>query len=273
MKPMILSSGKPPSIDEQSFTCPHCGALAHQSWWRVSAEHIQGDSPPSVKWGANQIASMQVDPDFSESQRQELLERVNKLNTGMPSIESSEKSGYGHHHVNNVNISQCYSCRELAVWLHDRLIFPQLALAIEASPDMPAHIKLDFDEARQIYPLSPRGAASLLRLSIQKLCIALGEKGKNIDDDIASLVKKGLSTEIQQALDVVRVIGNEAVHPGQIDLNDDPSIAQTLFELVNMVVDEMISKPNKIKEMYEKLPPTKLDAIKRRDTQKTSSGK
>jgi hypothetical protein len=66
------------------------------------------------------------------------------------------------------------------------------------------------------------------------------------------------------------VIGNEAVHPGQIDLNDDPSIAQTLFELVNMVVDEMISKPKKIKEMYEKLPPAKLDAITRRDTQKTS---
>ncbi|WP_424033423.1 DUF4145 domain-containing protein [Methylocella sp.] len=49
---------------------------------------------------------------------------------------------------------------------------------------------------------------------MQKLCVELGEKGKNIDDDIANLVKKGLSPELQQALDILRVIGNEAVHHG-----------------------------------------------------------
>jgi Domain of unknown function (DUF4145) len=82
-------------------------------------------------------------------------------------------------------------------------------------------------------------------LAVQKLCAVLGESGKNINDDISSLVTKGLPVQIQEALDIVRVIGNEAVHPGQIDLNDDPATAASLFELVNLIIEERISEPKK----------------------------
>jgi hypothetical protein len=67
---------------------------------------------------------------------------------------------------------------------------------------------------------------------IQKLMIAFGEKGENINEDIASLVKKGLEVEIQRALDVVRVVGNNAVHPGKIDLKDDGGTALALRSLI-----------------------------------------
>jgi hypothetical protein len=102
-------------------------------------------------------------------------------------------------------------------------------------------------------------------LAVQKLCAVLGESGKNINDDIASLVKKGLSVQIQEALDIVRVIGNEAVHPGQIDLNDDRATAASLFELVNLIIEERISEPKRRAEMYAKLPASKRDAIAKRD--------
>jgi hypothetical protein len=130
---------------------------------------------------------------------------------------------------------------------------------------MPDEIRADFNEAREIFFLSPRGAAALLRLAVQKLCAVLGESGKNINDDIASLVKKGLSVQIQEALDIVRVIGNEAVHPGQIDLNDDRATAASLFELVNLIIEERISEPKRRAEMYAKLPASKRDAIAKRD--------
>ena len=130
---------------------------------------------------------------------------------------------------------------------------------------MPADIRLDFEEAAKIVDLSPRGAAALLRLAIQKLVAHLGEKGRDINGDIANLVKKGLDLQIQRALDIVRVIGNEAVHPGQIDLRDDKLMAMQLFDLVNLVVDNMISRPKQIDEMYEKLPEEKRTAIEKRD--------
>jgi hypothetical protein len=63
----------------------------------------------------------------------------------------------------------------------------------------------------------------------------------------------------------VRVIGNEAVHHGVMDLKDDRDTALQLFELVNSIADQMISHPQKIKTMYLKLPEAKRDAIAKRD--------
>ena len=38
-----------------------------------------------------------------------------------------------------------------------------------------------------------------------------------------------------------------------------------IFDLVNLIVDQMITHPRTVKEMYAKLPPSKLEAIERRD--------
>lgn len=148
-------------------------------------------------------------------------------------------------------------------------IFPQVDLSIpEPHVDLPHEVGDDYIEAYRIFNRSPRGASALLRLAIQKLCKALGESGKDINSDIAKLVKKGMPSHIQQALDIVRVIGNFAVHPGELDIRDNPEIAKQLFSLINEIVEDRISKMKKhdrILTLYTNLPQDKLDAIKNRD--------
>lgn len=120
----------------------------------------------------------------------------------------------------NCRFARCTHCGQETIWKNDRMIYPDSSPAPTPNPDLPEDIKTDYEEARTIISRSPRGACALLRLCVQKLCGFLGESGKDVNADIAALVKKGLNPKIQKSLDIVRVIGNEAVHPGQIDLRD-----------------------------------------------------
>lgn len=135
--------------------------------------------------------------------------------------------------------------------------------------DLPEEMKDDYLEAREIADRSPRGAAALLRLVIQKLMPVLGESGININADIKALVQKGLPVPIQQALDSVRVVGNSAVHPGELSLKDSPQIAHQMFSLVNAIVEIMIAQPKRIAEIYAALPERDMAAIEKRDTPNT----
>jgi len=168
------------------------------------------------------------------------------------------------------HIAYCDHCAKPTVWAEDggKMIWPQNAsLAPLPNPDMPSDIQNDYSEARSIAALSPRGAAALLRLCIQKLCKHLGEPGKSINEDIGNLVQKGLPVQIQRALDVVRVIGNNLVHPSQMCSADVPETVSSLFDLVNMIVQDRISEPEEVKRIYENLPQGSLAAIEKRDQQ------
>jgi len=167
--------------------------------------------------------------------------------------------------VSGIVVSVCEHCGEPTIWYNGSMIYPLTSIAPLPSDDMPEELKDDFNEARDIVSISPRGAAALLRLVLQKLMKHLGEKGENLNEDIANLVKKGLPEKIQKALDAVRVIGNNAVHPGQIDVKDDIKTAVMLFELVNMIVEVMITQPKKVDDIYNKLPESTKRSIENRD--------
>jgi beta-galactosidase beta subunit len=169
--------------------------------------------------------------------------------------------------LQNTMTAKCSHCQQTSFWVAEKMVYPLTGNVEMANPDLPDDIKNDYNEAKDIVNVSPRGAAALLRLAVQKLCIHLGEKGSNINDDIKSLVKKGLPATMQQALDSVRVIGNNAVHPGTIDLNDNIEIAYALFGFVNIICEMLISQPKKVKEYYEKHIPVNIrTAIEKRDS-------
>jgi len=168
--------------------------------------------------------------------------------------------------IEEMYLSFCLKCNKYSVWLYEQMLYPISSVAPLPTEDMPSDVKYDFNEARDIVNRSPRAACALLRLSIQKLMVSLGEKGENINTDIGSLVKKGLREKIQKSLDSVRVIGNNAVHPGEIDLKDDTQTATSLFELLNIIVDDRISQPKKVDKIFEGLPKKSKEAIEKRDS-------
>jgi len=131
--------------------------------------------------------------------------------------------------------------------------------------DMPEDIKKDFEEARLVAQFSPRAAAALLRLALQKLCEQLsGQKG-DINKSIKKLVENGLSSRLQKAFEIVRIAGNNAVHPGELNLDDDPKIVGTLWGLINMIVEKMITEQKEIDAIYDKMPEGAKTAIEKRD--------
>lgn len=166
---------------------------------------------------------------------------------------------------NDIRTSECEHCNKFAIWHKDKMLYPNIGNAPLPNVDMPEDVKIDYKEAASLNTLSPKSAAALLRLAIQKLCIHLGGQGKNLNDDIALLVKDGLPVTIQQSLDVVRVIGNNAVHPGQITIEDSDEVYH-LFQLINLIAEYMISMPQKVKSLYSGLPTGALEAIKKRDS-------
>ena len=62
----------------------------------------------------------------------------------------------------------------------------------------------------------------------------------------------------------MRVTGNDAVHPGQIDTDDSETVKQ-LFDLTNIIVEYMIALPKRVSGLYASLPTDKLKGIENRD--------
>lgn len=181
-------------------------------------------------------------------------------------MQNSTTEGYGWHSMQHWKAALCDHCKDISLWHRETLVYPANSNLPLPNEDLSKEIQEDYNEAANIIERSPRASAALLRLAIQKLCKQLGQQGDKINDDIGELVQKGLPVQIQQALDIVRVIGNEAVHPGQIDLKDNKEIAYQLFELVNIIAQTMLTQPKNISMLYSNLPKDKLKGIIDRDS-------
>lgn len=170
-----------------------------------------------------------------------------------------------------VALSFCWQCNTISVWVANweeekrdysgwRMIYPDQSLGPQPCEDMPDEIKKDFIEASKIVDDSPRGAAALLRICIQKLMPILGEDSGHLDTDIAELARKNrFPDDIIHSLDAVRVIGNRAVHPGEIDLFDDRKTAHSLFTLTNYIITQTLTERREIGAILRNLPVHKRD--------------
>lgn len=219
-----------PKFQEKAFTCPYCGSYAQQNW------EIKG---LFNSWN-------------------------NTYSTVGKSIDRTAK--YNFDKLDKLSLSTCQVCGKYHIWNNDKMILPTNSAIPMPLEDMPKVVKDLYLEAREVYPISHKSACAILRLAVQHLCKELGEKGKNINDDIGSLVSKGLPERIQKALDIVRVVGNNAVHPGVMSEDDTKEYAEKMFKLLNIIVDDRIVQPKEIDRLFDGLPEGTKKAIERRDS-------
>lgn len=165
-------------------------------------------------------------------------------------------------------VSRCSRCSELALWLDQTLIYPRTRIGPEPLAQTPAPVLAIYEEAREVAGISRKSAAGLLRLALQMLLDELEPGDAAINTKIAALVRRGLDENVQRAMDILRVVGNESVHPGQIDLDADDELLLGLFALINLIVEQVIVRREQVDSLFSRLPKAKVEAIERRDAPK-----
>jgi hypothetical protein len=239
----------PPGTGKTAFNCPHCDTKTTQFWYDVRLWRLQGT--PEV-----QKINLPMKPG-----QLGVPIKVDKPVSVLPQLEHLNADGLLH----NSFVSVCMECGRFALWFGSQMRFPIVTKAPPAHPDLPEELQADYDEAANILALSPRGASALMRLIVEKLCHHLGYKNKNIDTNIAKMVEDGLPVEVEKALDIVRVVGNGSVHPGRLDLKDDIETATKMFEIVNYIVMDRITRPRELQHMFDtKISPGAKDNIAKR---------
>ena len=226
----------PPQHAKGQFHCPHCGVYAKQRWSHLRAvndNYTKYDNLRRKTYSSNISGLTEINGDLPETW----------------------------------TVSICEHCNQMTVWFNTAMIYPKKIITEQPNKDLNDDIKKDYLEAANVLADSPRSAAAILRLALQKLCVQLGENGKNINDDIASLVKKGLNPAIQKSLDVLRITGNNAVHPGELDLTEDTERVIKLFNLINFIAEKMITEIKEIDSFYSSLPENAREAVEKRDKQ------
>ena len=151
------------------------------------------------------------------------------------------------------------------MWHNDKTIFPNTSHQPPAHTEMPEQIKLIYEEASTISRLSPRASCALMRHALEELVKNIGYKDR-LFDSIGQMYEKGLIDDaIKDALDIVRLTGNDSLHSNQIDMSDQTNV-DYMFILINEIVESLIALPKRRKGMLEKFGENRLDSIKKRDS-------
>ncbi|PTQ76469.1 uncharacterized protein DUF4145 [Nitrosomonas oligotropha] len=230
-----------PKLNDKEFQCSHCQVIAQQIWFN---KETISQSVPKL------ITHLYFD---YRSNINEYQQRA--VSNFLEHIDQIFLNSIQYHIPKDYSVATCLNCKKSSLWIKEEMVFPRKTFLPSPNDDMTDEIKDLYREAATIFSDSPKGATALLRLALQKLLKQLGKKGDNINNDIGELVSEGLSPTIQKALDLVRVVGNNAVHPGQIDLNDGSDIAKKLFHLLNFIANELISKPKELEILYSEVVP------------------
>ncbi|PEA97929.1 hypothetical protein CON66_00105 [Bacillus cereus] len=232
-----------------TFTCPHCYQISSQGW-----KYIYGPNYPRGK-------SKQINPEsIISSTSTELAE---------------DNNPFHHFNLRGVILSTCNKCDSSTYWLkslnaEEIQVYPSNSSDYpQPHEDMPDHIRKTFKEAGSVMHLSLGSSAALSRLTLENLLKHLGYEKGSLNDKIGKVISEGkVSAHVGRMLDIIRTYGNSGAHSGIINLDENPEIPKFLLELINLVVEHMITLPKKVDTMFDAIPPGIRAGIEKRDTVK-----
>ena len=230
-----------PKHGSEKFKCPHCHVVSQQHWFNSAKLN-------TIVTGIFQHIFLDYRTQIQDYKQNAISDFLGITNSKFPRELSLLFPP-------TISVAVCQSCNKFSIWVGNKIEYPKNIPVEPPNEDLNDEIKSLYDEASKIFSDSPKGSTALLRLALQKLLMQIGKEGKNINNDIKELVERGLSPKIQKALDLLRVVGNNAVHPGQINLDDNSEIALKLFKILNIIAAELITKPKEIDSLYNDVIP------------------
>jgi hypothetical protein len=246
----MASHNVEPQLGDESFSCPHCNAIAHQDWSGLFLKPENATDVVVLTLEALMLAKGNESDQFLQGLKDNVL-----------AYEYQEHPRTLKVKLLNIHVSRCYNRKGFTVWVRDRLVFPiredQPPDIIEADfreveegveelednvPESDEHVRAsveeveeaseDFEEAAAILNKFPRGAAALTRVCIQNMMPLLEQTGRNLDENISSLVRKGLEVEIQQAMDVLQVVRKSPLQTTDFDLKEENETVKKFFNSI-----------------------------------------
>lgn len=118
---------------------------------------------------------------------------------------------------------------------------------------VPAPIAMDYIEACNVLPISPKASAALSRRCLQNMLRAGGYKDKDLAREIDQLLaepdpRKALPHKLRETIDAIRNFGNFSAHP--IDdkttlqvIDVDPEEAEWCLEVIEELFDHFYVGP------------------------------
>lgn len=220
-----------PRFNKPSFVCPHCGVLAQHKW---SETYVAGMGP------------------------------------GISGMEEPGLPAQAWH----ASVCTVSTCARYCLWRRQELVYPAHGAADLPHPAaaMPDDVRVLYEEAALVFAVSRRAGAALARATLEALLRHVDpEAGKaNLDQRMARMEGR-LSTSLWDTLDLVRHVGNKALHVSGVPDEavvlvldeDDVEVGPALFEIINDVVDETIVKEQKRARLANLIPAGVRDGVER----------
>ena len=229
-----------PQLGAESFSCPHCHALAHQEWYSLFLKQENATDVVVLTLEALMLAKGNESDQFLQHLKDSVL-----------AYEYQEHPQNLKVKLLNLHVSRCYNCKGFTVWMRDRLVFPvrgdeppdvvevdfeEVAEDVQETAE-DEEVSEDFEEAAAILNKFPRGATALMRVCIQKLVPLLKQDGNYLNDYISSLVRKALEVEIQQSMEVLQVLRKDPGQPSKLETQEDKEMALRFVDSLKAILE------------------------------------